>query len=328
MSFSNNKRLKKLYVLKILLENTDEDNMMSTRDLIEALKYYGISAERKSIYTDIEDLKEFGIDVICEKNSSNYYYIGARDFELAELKLLVDVIQSSKFITKRKSQELKKKLQDLTSIHKARELQRNITVHNRVKAINEQIYYNIDLIHRGIQENKYIEFKYYSYDENKRFKPRRNGEIYKVIPYSLNWADEKYYLIGYHQRYNDLSNFRVDRMKELSLSCDKFNKDKFHKEFNVVDYANKTFEMFIGDTEKVEIEFNNSMMNIVIDKFGEGIKINRAKEGYFNIVVDIQVSNTFYSWLFIFGEDAKILSPLGVREEFKRYLERVRRIYD
>ena len=247
---------------------------------------------------------------------------------MAELKLLVDVIQSSKFITKRKSHDLIKKLQGLTSIHRARELQRNIMVHNRVKSINEQIYYNIDLIHKGIQENKYLEFKYYSYDENKRFKARRNGEIYKVIPYSLNWADEKYYLIGYHQRYNDLSNFRVDRMKELSLSSEKFNKDNLHKEFNVVEYANKTFEMFVGDLEKVEIEFKNTMINIVIDKFGDDIIIRRHREGYFNVLVDIQISNTFYSWMFIFGEDAKIVSPAGVREDFKKYLDRVRKIYD
>lgn len=328
MIFTNNQRLKKLYILKILMEKTDENHKMSTKEIISALQTYGIPSERKSIYTDIEDLQAFGIDIICEKKRSNYYYIGSRKFEMAELKLLVDSVQSSRFITHRKSKELIKKIQSLTSIYQGNILQRQINVHNRVKAMNEKIYYSIDVIHRALQSNKIIEFKYYSYDVEKNFIPRGNGELYRVIPYSLNWANEEYYLIGYYERYDKISNFRVDRMKEVNLTNERPIDMNRHRNFDVANYSNKTFGMFGGELESVEIEFHNSMINRVIDKFGEDIIIHSKTDTHFRIAVDVAITNTFFSWLFIFGSKARVTKPESVKNEIKKYLEEIIEVYN
>jgi len=316
----NNQRLKTLYLLKILMDQTDENHPLSTNDLIAALKQYDIEAERKSIYTDIEYLQDFGTDIICERKRSNKYYIGSRDFELAELKLLVDSVQASKFITHKKSRELIKKLEKLVSKYEGGALQRQVTVHKRVKSMNESIYYSIDAIHEAIKNKKKVEFKYYSYDVDKNFKPRRNGATYSVIPFALSWADENYYLIGYYDRYNDVSNFRVDRMDQVCVSEEDAQVLPAYENFDVIDYTNKIFGMFGGNLERVKIKFAHEMINLVIDKFGKDITIYDKDEHHFCVSLDLAITNTFFSWVVIFGEKAEIMSPEFVRDDFKAYL--------
>lgn len=317
---NNNQKLKILYILKILMEQTDENHPLSTNDLIVALKHYDIDAERKSIYTDIECLQDFGIDIICEKARSNQYYIGSRDFELAELKLLVDSVQSSKFITHKKSRELIKKLERLASKHEGGALQRQVTVHKRVKSMNESIYYSVDAIHEAIKNKKKIDFKYYSYDVDKNFKPRRNGAIYSVVPFALSWADENYYLIGYYDRYDDVSNFRVDRMDQVCVSKEDVEVLPAYENFDVIDYTNKMFGMFGGNLERVKIKFSHEMVNPVIDKFGKDITIYDKDNCHFCVSLDLAITNTFFSWMVIFGDKAEIMSPEFVREDYKAYL--------
>lgn len=317
---NNNQKLKILYILKILMEQADEKHPLSTNDLIAALKHYDIEAERKSIYTDIECLQYFGIDIICEKARSNKYYIGSRDFELAELKLLVDSVQASKFITHKKSRELIKKLEKLASKHEANALQRQVTVHKRVKSMNESIYYSVDAIHEAIKNKKKVEFKYYSYDVDKNFKPRRNGATYSVVPFALSWADENYYLIGYYDRYDDISNFRVDRMDQVCVSKEDAENLEGYENFDVIDYTNKMFGMFGGNLERVKIRFSHEMINLVIDKFGKDITIYDKDECNFCVSLDLAITNTFFSWMVIFGNNAEIMSPEFVREDYKKYL--------
>ena len=316
----NNQKLKILYILKILMEQTDENHPLSTNDLIAALKHYDIDAERKSIYTDIECLQDFGVDIICEKARSNQYYVGSRDFELPELKLLVDSVQASKFITHKKSRELNKKLEKLASKHEGGALQRHVTVHKRIKSMNESIYYSVDVIHEAIKNNKKIEFKYYSYDVDKNFEPRRNGAIYSVVPFALSWADEHYYLIGYYDRYDDVSNFRVDRMNQVSISEEEAAILPAYENFDIIDYTNKIFGMFGGSLERVKIRFNHEMINLVIDKFGKEISIYEKDECRFCVSLDLAITNTFFSWMVIFGDKAEIISPEFVRDEYKSYL--------
>lgn len=317
---NNNQKLKILYILKILMEQTDENHPLSTNDLISALKHYDIEAERKSIYTDIECLEDFGVDIICEKARSNQYYIGSRDFELAELKLLVDSVQSSKFITHKKSRELIKKLEKLASKHEGGALQRQVTVHKRVKSMNESIYYSVDAIHEAIKNKKKVDFKYYSYDVDKNFKPRRNGATYSVVPFALSWADENYYLIGYYDRYDDVSNFRVDRMDQVCVSKEDIEVLPAYENFDVIDYTNKMFGMFGGNLERVKIKFSHEMVNLVIDKFGKDITIYDKDECHFCVSLDLAITNTFFSWMVIFGDKAEIMSPEFVREDYKAYL--------
>lgn len=323
MSNNQNQKLKTLSVLKILMEQSDESHSLTVGDLIERLKLYDITAERKSIYADIELLKSFGIDIVCDKTRSNNYYIGSRDFELAELKLLVDAVQASKFITHKKSRELIKKIEKLTSVHEAKGLHRHVIVTDRVKTMNESIYYNVDAIHTAIQGNRMVCFKYFDYTVDKNLKPRRNGEVYCVSPYALTWADENYYLIAYHERYEELSHFRVDRMGEIEVSP----KEKPHieglEDFNIAAYSKKVFNMFTGDAERVVLEFDNSLINVVIDRFGKDVRIFGKTGSHFRISVEVTASNTFFGWLLMLGKNVQIIEPRSLADSLKTYIKEI-----
>lgn len=214
----SHQKLKIMYLMKILLEKTDEEHTITVPEMISELSKLGISAERKSVYDDIEYLKLFGIDICSRKSKTTDYFVASRDFELPELKLLVDSIQSSKFITHKKSLELISKIEKLTSSHNAKKLHRQVFVSNRVKTLNERIYYNVDRIHEAILKNRKITFKYFDIDVNKKQVYRKNGDLYIENPIALTWDDEKYYLITFKEKYNDYVHFRVDKMDSIELS--------------------------------------------------------------------------------------------------------------
>lgn len=328
MASNSNQKLKLLYIMKILLAKSDEKNLLTVNQIITELSLYGISAERKSIYTDIELLAEFGLDIICQKGRSNKYFIGSRDFELPELKLLVDVVQSSKFITHKKSKELIKKIEKLTSVHEAKNLHRQVIVSDRVKTMNESIYYNVDGIHQAIQLSKKVQFKYFDYTVEKQLKLRRDGKYYCVDPYALTYADENYYLIAYHEKYNDISHFRVDRMIEIEISEESQSEINEFKDFNVAKYSKKVFQMFSGEMHRVELELDNSLINAVIDKFGKDVNIFYKSQDTFRISIEVAATGTFFGWLIMFGEKVKINSPQSMCNEFKQYLLKVASLYD
>jgi len=313
--------------MKMLLEKSDENHPITVQQIIDELGEYGIEAERKSIYSDIEILNDFGFDIICEKDRANKYFIGKREFELAELKLLVDAVQSSKFITHKKSSELIKKLETLTSAHEANQLHRQVMIADQVKGLNENIYYNVDTIHKAIQENKAIRFKYFNYNINREIEYRHQGDWYYSSPYALTWADENYYMIAYHERYNDISNFRVDRMKEIEI----LEKPRFipeeAKDFNVADYTKKYFRMFSGATEMVKLKMDNELVNVVIDRFGTELQMKKYDEKSFIIHVEVVCSDTFFGWLFMFGDKVKILAPQKIVEEMKELVAKVQGVY-
>lgn len=324
---SSSVKLKLLYIMDILLEKTDENNFITVNEIIKELGRYGISAERKSIYSDIELLKVYGLDIICEKGRSNRYFVGSRDFELAELKLLVDSVESSKFITHKKSKELIRKIEKLTSINQAKDLDRNVIVADRVKTNNERIFYNVDTLHKAIQDNKQVQFKYFDYNLDKEVKFRRNGEKYRSSPYALTWSDDNYYLIAYYERYNDISNFRVDRMMDIEL----LDEDRYliedYKSFNIAEYSRKIFNMYIGNLEMVELEFHNSLTNVVIDRFGKDIIIIKKDDDDFSIKVELEISDTFLGWIFMFGDRVKIISPKILKYRMKKLAEEVLKLY-
>lgn len=310
------------------MDKTDENHAMTVNEIIAELEKYDIKAERKSIYSDIDLLSDFGLDVICEKGRANKYFIGSRDFELPELKLLVDAVQSSKFITHKKSDELIKKIEKLTSIHEAKELHRYVVVADRVKTMNESIYYNVDEIHKAIQQNKQIRFKYFDYNLDKQIEYRRDGEWYYASPYALTWSDDNYYMIAYYERYNGISNFRVDRMAAIEMVEEDRIMCEDTKDFNVADYSKRIFRMFSGETETVKLQFDNSLINVVIDRFGKDIVINRQDDDHFIITVDVVATNTFLGWLFMFGEKVKILSPEHLINDMKTIAKRVADLYE
>jgi predicted DNA-binding transcriptional regulator YafY len=325
MSKTQNQKLKMMYLLKILLENSDEENVLSMSKIIDSLAAFGVSAERKSIYDDIECLRLIGYDVISQKGQNMGYYIGEREFELAELKLLVDSVQSSKFITKKKTTQLIKKIEGLTSKFYGKELQRQVYISDRVKTINETIYYNVDTLHNAIVDGVKIAFKYYEYNLEKKRQLRNDGKDYIVSPYSLTFSDENYYLIAHYPKNEKLTHFRVDRMDDIRFldeKCEDINivmKDEIDmvsNSFNLGAYLKKTFDMYGGETQCVAIRCENRLINAVIDKFGEDVRIKKDGNEHFVATFNVYVSPTFYAWIFTFGDKIEIVSPENIVSDF------------
>ncbi len=328
MAVSNTK-LKILYLLKILLEKTDENHIMSSADLIKALNAYGYTVDRKSIYSDIETLMEFGIDIVQAKGGAKQgYYVGSRDFELPEVKLLVDAVQSSKFITAKKSRELIGKIEKLVSENEAKQLQRNVFIFNRIKTENETIYYNVDCIHSAISANRQIKFQYSEWNIEKELAPKKGGQYYIVSPWELTWDDENYYLIAYEETSDKIKHYRVDKMRNTAeLDQQRMGKNQF-VDFDLASYAKKTFNMYGGKERKVSLVCDNSMIGVMIDRFSQEITVVREDEEHFRINVDIFISPQFFGWITGLGTGVRIDGPLDVKKDYKVFLENVLSKYD
>ena len=311
----------------MFLEQTDEEHSIGIADIIRELENYGISAERKSIYADIDTLKVFGLDISKKKSKSTEYYLASREFELPELKLLVDAVQCSKFVTHKKSNELIKKIESLTSKKQAMMLQRQVYVANRAKSINENIYYNVDKLHQAIADNRKVSFQYFDYNLDKEKVFRKDGDRYVISPYSLSWDDENYYVIAYYKKHDNFVHYRVDRMSSIELMDemrDLLNEDTV---FNVAEYAKQTFNMFNGVDEVVWLEFDNDLVNQVLDRFGADISIQKETEETFSIRTRVKVSSTFFSWVAQYGKKARIMQPQHVRDEFTDFLAEILKQY-
>ena len=329
MPKGTNQKLKLYYLSRIMLEKTDDEHMITMPEIKEALEAYGVTADRKSLYDDLQALEVLGIEVIGEKVGRNYYYhVGNKSFEIAELKLLVDSIQSSKFITEKKSSELIKKLTNMASVYEAAQLRRQVVVHGRVKTMNESIYYFVDDIHRAIAENKKISFEYMKWNEEKKL-VRRKDTLYVVSPWALTWDDENYYLIAYDDAAERIKHFRVDKLKSIQVLEDRrTGKDAF-KAFDLARYAKMSFGMFGGKPTKVRISFENDLVGVFIDRFGRDIPIySTDREGWSETSVEVAMSDQFLGWIFALGSKVKILGPKEVVERFKDELAAMKQLYD
>lgn len=317
MPKSANQKAKLLYLMQILNERTDEEHPMSTGELIDALAQNGIEAERKSIYSDLETLELFGMDIQRIGGRNAGYYVGSRPFELVELKLLVDAAQVSHFITSKKTNQLISKLEGMTSLHQARQLQRQVVVSDRIKNINERSYYTVDDLHRAIRDNKQIRFRYFHWQiKNGRLEKelRHGGKEYRVSPLFLTWDDENYYLIAFDEDRQEQRHFRVDKMDTVTVT----NEARTHTEhLHPADYSRKTFSMFGGEEERVELEFANHLAGVIADRFGKDIPLRISDEGHFIVTVSAIISNPFLSWVFQFGKDVRILSPESVKSKME-----------
>ncbi len=321
-------KLKLYYLSRIMLEKTDEDHMITMPEIKKALEAYGVTADRKSLYDDIQSLEVLGIEVIGEKIGHNYYYhVASKQFELAELKLLVDAIQCSKFISAKKSDALIKKLTGLVSRYEAEQLKRQIVVQGRVKSMNESIYYCVDDLHRAIAENHQVSFDYMQWSTGRKMIPHR-ADPYIVSPWALTWDDENYYLIAYDEEADSIKHFRVDKIKSIKiLPTKRVGADRF-KEFNLARYSKMSFGMFGGEPTRVKIAFADELVGVFIDRFGRDIPIHPAsRPGWSETSVDVSMSDHFLSWIFALGENVLILSPDTVVAEFKRKMERLGEMY-
>lgn len=313
-----NQKLKLYYLAKIMVEKTDDEHFLTMPQIRKHLEVYGVTADRKSLYDDMEALRVLGIDVIGEQEGRNYYYhVGSKHFELAELKLLVDSIQSSKFITEKKSSELIKKVTALGSEYEATQLRRQVVVQGRIKTMNESIYYVVDEIHNAIAHNKKIRFEYLQWNLEKKMIPRKEG-LYEISPWALTFDDENYYLIGFDSGAQKIKHYRVDKMRKIVHLEDKREGKEAFASLNMADYSRMNFGMFGGEKTSVKLMFRNDMVGILLDRFGKDIPIRSSKEkGYSETIVDVAVSDQFFGWIFALGSGIKILSPTEVADRFR-----------
>ncbi|MDE6924533.1 MAG: WYL domain-containing protein [Acetatifactor sp.] len=320
MAKSAGQKLKLLYIIKLLSEKTDENHPVSTAEIIAYLDANGIHSERKSIYDDINKLCEFGYDIIqVHSRLGGGYYMAGREFELAELKLLVDAVQSSRFITTRKSRSLIRKLEQMAGKYDAGKLQRQVFVAGRIKTENESIYYNVDNIHRAIQENRQIYFLYLDWNLRKQLVPRANAER-TVSPWALIWREDNYYLAAFDSTDKVMKHFRVDKMgKTVVLDQEREGMEQFSK-VDPASYTNQTFGMYSGDEESVTLQFPNRLVGVVMDRFGRDADIRPMTDRIFRVRVRVAVSGQFFGWLAGIGREAVIVSPAAVREQYSQWL--------
>ena len=329
MARSSYQKLKPLYIMKYLLQNTDEDHPVTVNQIIGYLESQGISAERKSIYSDIEALQYFGLDIVQSGSGRACgYYIAHRNFELPELKLLVDSVQSSKFITHKKTASLIKKIETLASVHEAQLLNRQVFVKNRIKTMNESIYYNVDEIHNGISKNKKIRFLYFEYNVQKERQYRRNGAYYVVSPFALTWDDENYYMVAYDSDAAMIKHYRVDKMEKISILEDE-DRDglEAYQALDMAVYARKTFGMFTGKEENVVLRFENHLVGAVLDRLGRDVFIVPDGPDHFTVRTDVIVSPQFFAWVLGFGASAQILGPQPVVHKMREHIQSVAALY-
>lgn len=328
MAKSFNQKQKLLYILDALKEKSDENHVLNVNYILNLLERNGINAERKSIYDDIETLNNYGYDIVLKRGRNGGYYLSNREFETAELKLLVDAVQSSKFITDKKSRKLISKLEGLTNEYESKELQRQVVVKNRIKAMNESIFYNIDEIHTAISHNVKINFNYYEWTVTKETKLRRNGKTYEISPWVLLWDDENYYLIGYDDETEIIKHYRVDKMLNLNITGSlREGKEVFDK-FDIAGYANQTFGMYGGKCESVRLICDNELAGVIIDRFGKDAGIYRNDDNTFCVNVNVQVSKQFFGWITGLGNGVKIDSPQNVANEYKEFIKEIIKKYN
>lgn len=310
-------KLRTLCILKILFENTDEEHMMSTAEIAEELeRQYGINAYRTTITSDIEQLRQFGIEIYVNKSTQNRYFFDDRLFEMPEMKLLIDAVESSKFITEKKSKELVDKLMMLESKNMSGELKRNLCIEGRLKPYNEKVYYIVDTLNNAINEGKKVSFQYFQYNVKKEQQLRHDGEVYVFSPYTLVWNGDYYYVVGYSDKHQSIGSFRVDRIYRQP----KILKDDITPrpdDFDEASYVRTMFRMFNSTPQTVELICDNGVMDTIIDKFGEDIPTFAYSLNAFRAEVEVAPSHVFYSWVFGFGGKVKIKGPENIKNEYE-----------
>ena len=313
-----NQKLKLLYLAKIMQEKTDDEHRLTLPEIQEELAKYDIEANRKTLYADIAVLNDYGIEIIKEHEGyKTFYHLGKREFEPAELRLIIDAIASSKFITTRKSKQLIKKLEKMVSVHEAKLLDREVIVSDRVKNMNESIFYTVDAIQYAIANNHRIKFRYFSWNTKGEMEFHHDGEFYDVSPWALCWDSENYYLVGFDTNINEIRHYRVDKMMNTEEPLEKRLGSKEFKEKGVDSYTKKHFRMVGGTEERVTLLCQNEMANVIIDQFGKETKLQKVDDEHFRVRVDVVVSDQFIGWIIALGGKVVIEGPEGVRERAK-----------
>lgn len=311
-----------LLVLQYIWEHSDEEHQVTSKDILSYLEENGINTIPRRVKADVELLRDFGFDIEIVHSTQNRYYMYERNFELAEVKLLIDAVQSAKFITNKKSKKLIEKLSVFASEHQQGELKRQLYIDKRVKTNNEGGYYFVDSIHTAIQQKKKITFKYLEFTPDKTKREKHNGQLYVLSPYALVWNDDCYYVVGYSEEanHNKIVKFRIDRMKNLTVTDNTAIRKP--KDFNIEDYFKRIFSMYDGEECEVELLCDNELMKYIVDRFGENVQTKRINNKHFSVMVNVSLSPTFYGWVFSFGGKMKLNSPKSAINGFENMLNK------
>ena len=308
-----------LIIFKYLWETTDESHPVSLADISAHLSQYGITADPRTLRKDIEQLVEFGVDIVKERRVQNLYHVATRHFEAPEVKLLIDAVQSARFITPGKSKELVKRLTTFVAPGDAALLERHLYIDSRVKAVNESVYISVDRIQTAIAERKKIAFRYFDYSPAKERVHRNGGKVYSVSPYALLWNNDTYYLVGFHEHRQQIAKFRVDRIDGLELTQQ--SSVKKPRGFNVTEYFSQEFSMLTGKTCHVTLLCENALMNSIIDRFGEDVATQVVDDNHFSVEATVDLSSNFYGWVFASAGKMRIVEPQEAVNGFHRMME-------
>ena len=320
--------LKTFYLMEILLERTDEEHPLNAADLIRILDTeYHIEINRSTVYSEIRKLTDADLDIVQKEGRTRGYYIGSRRFELAELKLLVDAVQSSKFITEKKSAELIRKLESLCSRNEAKQLSGQVMIYNRSKTPNETIYYNVDMIHSAIFRSRQITYQYVDWTMKKETAFRHDGMFYVVSPLHLIWDDENYYLVAYDEKSKGIRHYRVDKMRNMNILDQERSAEALAEKIDKAAFSKKTFGMYGGKDVKVQLKGRSHMAGVVLDRFGTDIWMRQLDKDTFSAQVTVTVSPQFFGWLTAIGKDLQIVGPEEVKEEYLVYMKELLQSY-
>ena len=320
-----NKKLNLLYLARFFQQETDEQHPKPLQEMIAYLASFGISAERKSIYDDMELLRLFGMDIQTVKSKNFGYFLGERDFQLPELKLLIDVVQASPFLTKTKSMELIAKLEQLTSRYGARQLRRQVFVMNRLRTVNEALYYAVDGINTAINDNQKISFRYFDWTVDGQKAYRRDGAFYVTDPVAL-CVDRHYYLVAYDAAIDDYRHYRVDRISNLTVLDEP--RGDLPEGFDLGAYTRTTFDMYNGESTRITLQLDEKLLNVAIDRFGADAHMRAVEGGKIELSASVEAGPTFYGWLFQFGPRVKLLSPQDTVSAFTDWCREILTQYE
>jgi len=326
-----NSKLKLLYLKDIFMKYSDEEHILNAMDIAEHLLQYGIECERKSIYKDIDILIEYGLDIIKTTKPKNGYFLASREFEIAELRLINDAIQSAGFISKKKTTSLLNKTDSLLSIYQADRLKGQVFIDRRNKCTNEEIFYNIDALDTAIKNEKKVRLNYSRRKLDEKYTAANESREFKLSPYALVWSNDHYYLIANNEKYDNLMNLRIDRIKKVEVLDSPRRHisevSEYKNSFDTADYVSKTFNMFSGRPEMTQLKCKTEILEEMLDRFGEKISIKKSEDGWFYVYDELFVNDGLASWIMQFGDKIEVIYPAVLKSMIKSKSEAILRMY-
>lgn len=328
MPVEKGQRLKLLKIWEILRQETDKDHTLSTTDLLESLEAIGIKCDRRTLYADIKALNDNGYKVNCVRRMANEYYVEKREFSLAEIHILMDAVQAATFITEEKTAQLVDKIAELAGSRKAEAIKQNVVSFNTVKSINEEVFNSVSIISLALERGKKIEYHYFDYDVAKRRVYRKENKVYKVNPVATIFSDDKYYLLCYDDKHSNLAHYRVDRMADIKVSAEDITMSELSEIYNIQKHKKQLFGMYNGEECTVAFEADNSLIDMVLDKFGFNTRLTPCGDHAFGFSATVQISPVFLGWCCSFGNLLKVVEPDKVKVFIEMQISKIKKLYE